>query len=737
MVSSSREEARRLGILDHEYDEIIDMLQREPNHLELGMYSVMWSEHCSYKNSKPVLRRFPTEGEQVLQGPGENAGIVDIGDGLAVVMKVESHNHPSAVEPYHGAATGVGGIIRDIFAMGSKPIALLNSLRFGRLDEPRVKFLFKGAVEGIAGYGNAMGIPTVGGEVYFDSSYSENPLVNAMAVGLISHDRIIRGLAAGPGNSVMLVGAATGRDGIHGASFASEELSDETEKPTMQVGDPFVEKLLLDASLELLKNKWVVGIQDLGAAGLTSSSSEMAARAGSGIELDVSLVPRREEGMTPYEVMISESQERMLVIVENGHEDDVKKIFDKWDLNAVKIGTVTDDGMLRVLDKGVVVAEVPAKSLAGGVPIIKRQSRRPVYLGVIKKEFPPVALSSDFNDILLKLLSSPNIASKEWAYEQFDSTALTNTVVLPGSDAAVLRIKGTKKGIALTIDCNGFYCYLDPYEGGKQAVAEAARNLAVSGARPLALTDGLNFGNPEKPEVYYQFEKCAEGITEAALALNTPVIGGNVSFYNESKGKAINPTPVIGMVGLLEDVEKHCTLAFKQQGDVVILLGENTEELGGSEYLREIHNIEEGMPPRVDLDREKGVQACCLKAIQLGLLNSAHDISEGGLAVALAECCIAGNTGFSGDIETDIRPDALLFGEGQSRIIISLPEGNLSTFQKLAADMDVPTTILGFVSPNNMQLQVKQKGVITASIDLPKEQIADIWRNAIRCEMGN
>lgn len=730
-----REEAKKLGLSDHEYDEIVKTIKREPNYLELGMYGVMWSEHCSYKNSKPVLRRFPTEGAQVLQGPGENAGIVDIGDNLAVAMKVESHNHPTAVEPYHGAATGVGGIIRDVFAMGSRPVALLNSLRFGKLDDPRARFLFKGAVAGIAGYGNVMGIPTVGGEVLFDNSYTENPLVNAMCVGLINHDKIVRGKAAGLGNSVMVVGASTGRDGIHGASFASEELSEESEKPTMQVGDPFMEKLLLEASFELLENSWVVGIQDLGAAGLTSSSCEMAARAGTGIELDVSFVPQREEGMTPYEIMISESQERMLVIVEKGHEEDVKKIFKKWDLNAVKIGTVTDDGLLRILEKGTIVAEVPAKSLAEDAPIIKRQAKRPAYMDNLDIDYDNIPVPSDLDEVLFRLLSSPNIASKAWAYQQFDSSVLTNTVVPPGSDSAVLRIKGSKKGIAITIDCNGFYCYLDPYEGAKQAVAEAARNLVVSGARPLALTDGLNFGNPEKPDVYYQFEKCADGISEAARALDTPVVGGNVSFYNESKGSAIHPTPVIGMVGLLEDVEKYCTIAFKKQGDIVLLLGENTEELGGSEYLRELFDISRGVPPRVDLEKEKKVQECCLKAIELELVSSAHDISEGGLAVAIAESCIAGKMGFTGDIESELRPDAVLFGEGQSRIIISLPEGNFSTFQKLAKDMGVPTTILGFVSPDRIKIQVKQNVAIVGSIDVLTEQIVDTWGNAIKCKM--
>lgn len=505
---AGRDEAKRLGLTDLEFDEILKILNREPNDLELNLYSVMWSEHCSYKNSKPVLRRFPTQGPQVLQGPGENAGIVDIGDNLAVAMKVESHNHPSAVEPYQGAATGAGGMIRDIFTMGARPIALLNSLRFGSLDNERAKYLFEGVVSGIGDYGNAMGIPTVGGEVYFDDSYKENPLVNAMCVGIIRHDKIVRGKAAGIGNSVMVVGAATGRDGMHGASFASGELSDDNpdQGSPMQVGDPFKEKQLMEACLELLQKEWVVGVQDMGAAGVVSSTCETAARAGSGIELDVALVPQRDKDMKPHEIMISESQERMLVIVEKGYEDDVKKIFQKWDLNAVKFGTVTDDGMLRILENGKVVGEVPAVSLAEGAPIVKRESKRPEYMNELQIDFSKIPVPSDLNEVLLKLLDSPNIASKAIVYRQFDQTAGTDTVVSPGSNAAVIRVKGTKKGIAVSIDGNGYYCYLDPYEGGKQVVAEAARNLVVSGAKPLALTDGLNFGNPEKPEVFYQFE---------------------------------------------------------------------------------------------------------------------------------------------------------------------------------------------------------------------------------------
>ncbi|MDI3481736.1 MAG: phosphoribosylformylglycinamidine synthase subunit PurL [Tepidanaerobacteraceae bacterium] len=731
---AGREEAKKLGLADYEYDEIVKTLGRMPNHLELGMYSVMWSEHCSYKNSKPVLKRFPTSGPRVLQGPGENAGIVDIGDNLAVVMKIESHNHPSAVEPYQGAATGVGGIIRDIFTMGARPVALLDSLRFGNLDDPRVKYLFGGVVSGIADYGNCMGIPTVGGEVYFDDSYRDNPLVNAMCVGIIRRDRIVRGKAAGVGNSVMLVGSATGRDGMHGASFASEELSEDSvaKRPSVQVGDPFTEKLLLEACLELLKNEWVIGVQDLGAAGLTSASCETAARAGSGIELDVCLVPRREENMTPYEVMISESQERMLVIVEKGHEEEVKKIFEKWDLNAVKIGTVTADGMLRVKENGTIVAEVPAKSLADGAPSIKRESRKPSYLENIDLDLSSIKIPADLNSVLLKLMSLPNIASKAWVYQQYDYSVRTDTVVSPGSDAAVLRIKGTKKGIALTTDGNGYYCFLDPYEGGKQVVAEAARNLVVSGAKPLAITDCLNFGNPEKPEVYYQFEKCVNGMAEAASFLNTPVISGNVSFYNETKDRAIYPTPVVGMVGLLEDVEKRCTMEFKKDGDIVVLLGENTEELGGSLYLKEIIGVPGGRPPRVNLDMEKKVQDCCLKAIELGFVHSAHDVSEGGLAAAIAESCIAGNIGFSGEIETEVRPDAVLFGEAQARIILSLPEENLSLLQQIARELGVKITVLGFVKCGNFRLEVKSKGYNVRKLDIPVDKLALGWRNAIK-----
>lgn len=726
-------EAKKLGLTDQEYEEILKILGREPNYLELALYSVMWSEHCSYKNSKPVLKRFPTEGPQVLQGPGENAGIVDIGDNLAIAMKIESHNHPTAVEPYHGAATGVGGIARDIFTMGAKPIAFLDSLRFGKLDDARVKYLFKEAVSGIADYGNVLETPTVGGEVFFEDSYKENPLVNAMCVGLVEHDSIVRARAAGAGNSVMLVGAPTGRDGIQGASFASIELDEQTDV-SMHVGDPSAGKNLMEACLELLKKKWVIGVQDLGAAGLTSSSCETASRAGSGIELDVSKVFCREADMTPYEIMLSESQERMLVIIEKGHEDEVKNIFKTWNLDAVQVGVVTDDKMLRVLNNGEVVAEVPAVSLVEGAPVIKRESKKPAYMEELDIDISKVAVPEDLNEAFVKLLSSENIASKEWVYNQFKLNA-NDVVVPPGSDGAVIKIKGTKKGIALTTDCNGYYCYLDPYEGGKQAVADAARNLVVTGAKPLALTDCLNMGNPEKPEAYYQFEKCVDGIAEAAKALGTPVISGNVSFYNETKGKAIFPTPVIGMVGLLENVDKHCNMAFKHEGDLVVLLGENTGELGGTEYLKEVHGLIGGKPPKVDLEKEKSVQECCLKAIELGIINSAHDTSEGGLAVALAECCISGNLGFKGEVETDLRADGLLFGEDQSRIIVSLSKENLSVLQSVADELGVKHSVLGFVKNDGFKIDVMNQDKVLNKIDISLQKLADTWRNSIKCIM--
>lgn len=723
-----------VGLTREEYQRIIDILGREPNELELNMYGVMWSEHCSYKNSKLVLKLLPTGGERVLQGPGENAGIVDIGDNLAIAMKIESHNHPSAVEPYQGAATGVGGIIRDVFTMGARPIALLNSLRFGELDNERTRYLFEHVVAGIAGYGNCVGIPTVGGEVYFNNCYKGNPLVNAMCVGLIEHKDIKRGTAAGEGNAVMIVGASTGRDGIGGASFASVELTEESQenRSAVQVGDPFMEKLLLEACLELFDTGCVVGVQDLGAAGLTSACSETASRGNSGMDIDVALVPRREEGMLPVEVMISESQERMLVIVEKGREEEVTRIFEKWGLHSAVIGRVTDDGMLTIREKGKVVGRVPAKSLAEDAPVYHREFREPAYFSELKElDLDAITVPEDMGEVLMKLLASPNIASKEWVYRQYDHMVRTCTAVFPGSDAAVIRIRGTKKAVALTTDCNSRYCYLDPFAGGAISVAEAARNVVCSGAKPLAITDGLNFGNPEKPEVYWQFRNSVLGISEACRALETPVISGNVSFYNETETDAVYPTPIIGMVGLVEDVNHITTQAFKDEGDVIVLLGVNREEMGASEYLKVVHCIERGRVPRIDLELEKKVQQCCLEAIRKGIVKSAHDCSEGGLAVALAECCISGNTGARVELKEGFRKDALLFGETQSRILVTLREEKLPVLLDIANRVGISCQQIGRVEGERLEIAVAGN----VEIDLPVKDMENCWRGALTCIM--
>lgn len=720
-----------MGLTVEEYERICELLGRQPNYLETGLFAVLWSEHCAYKNSKPVLKLLPTTGPRVIQGPGENAGIVDIGDGLAVVFKMESHNHPSAIEPYQGAATGVGGIVRDIFTMGARPIASMNSLRFGNLDDARVRYLCSGVVAGIAGYGNCIGIPTVGGEVYFHPSYTGNPLVNAMCVGLVEHRDIRLGRAAGVGNLVMLVGARTGRDGIHGCTFASEELSEESEqrRPAVQVGDPFMEKLLIEACLEVIRKGYIVGIQDLGAAGLTSSSAEMAGRAGTGIELDVSLVPRREKGMTPYEVMLSESQERMLLVVEPEKEDAVRKVFGKWGLEAAVIGRVTEDGLFRVRDGDAVVAEVPVKALTEGAPVYYRRGEEPAYYRE-KKNYPvdTVPIPDDLGGVLLRLLADPNIASKEWVYRQYDHMVMTNTVVRPGADAAVLRVKGTKKGIALTTDCNSRYCYLDPYQGGMAAVAEAARNLSCMGAEPIGLTDCLNFGNPEKPEIFWQFEGAVRGIGAACRELEIPVVSGNVSFYNETEGEAIYPTPVIGMVGLLPDVTRRCTSGFKEPGDRIILFGDFIPELGASEYLAFIHGIEAGRVPALDLDLEKRVQALCRSLIHEGLIRSAHDCSEGGLAVALAECCIHGDVGALVETEITGRPDTFLFGEVQSCIVVSCIPRNLARVEALAREANVSFRLLGEVGGE--RLIIRDTGGCIVIEQLVGE-MRKIWQESI------
>lgn len=722
---------QEMGLTDEEFGKVIQILERKPNYTETGIFSVMWSEHCSYKNSKVVLKRFPTTGTHVLQGPGEGAGIVDIGDNQAVVFKIESHNHPSAIEPYQGAATGVGGIIRDVFSMGARPIALLNSLRFGELDNPKTKYIFENVVAGIAGYGNCMGIPTVGGEIYFDSSYDGNPLVNAMCVGLINHDEIQKGLAKGVDNPVIYVGAATGRDGIHGATFASEELSENSEakRPAVQVGDPFMEKLLLEATLELIASGHVVGIQDMGAAGLTSSSSEMASKAGNGVELNLDLVPQREKGMSAYEMMLSESQERMLVVAKKGKEEEVKKIFDKWGLHSAVIGRVTNDNQLRLLHKGEVIAEIPADKLAEDAPVYCKPSREAPYYEQYSSLDTTSAIEEpkDYNSILHQLLASPTIASKEWVYQQYDYMVRTNTAVIPGSDAAVVAIRGTRKALAMTTDCNGRYVYLDPFTGGAIAVAEAARNVVCSGAEPLAITDNLNFGSPEKPEIFWQFEKAADGISEACRQLNTPVIGGNVSLYNETKGEAIYPTPTIGMIGLIKDVEHITTQDFKKEGDSIILIGETKAEIGGSEYQKLRIGKIEGRPPQLDLDLERRIQTFTIKVIQQGFVQSAHDTAEGGLAVALAESCIGGKLGADIKLTEELRTDFSLFSESQSRIILSVSSEHAENIKETAKQMQVPIKEIGKVQGKELSIDHNGRNVISQSIS----ELEKVWRNAI------
>src|SRR6056297_2578873 len=687
------------GLTENEYEMIIKLLDRKPTETELGIFGVMWSEHCSYKNSKLVLKTLPTTGQFVLQGPGENAGIIDIGDNDAVSFKIESHNHPSAVEPFQGAATGVGGIIRDIFTMGARPIATLNSLRFGNLDKDRVKFLFKGVVSGISSYGNSIGIPTVGGEVHFSDAYEGNPLVNVMSVGLLEHKDIATATAEGSGNSVMVVGAATGRDGIQGASFASDELTEDSDedRPAVQVGDPFMEKLLLEASLELIKSNAIVGIQDMGAAGLTSSSAEMASRGTSGIEIDIAKVPTREKNMTPYEIMLSESQERMLVVPKKGKEEIVSEIFTKWGLHAEVVGQVTDDGMLRILNGEQKVAEISARILADEAPEYFRKAVRPKYIDDIKKVTAAEITSNDYNQDLLNLLNSPTIASKNWVYKQYDHMVMTNTVVGPGSDAAVIRIKGKDKAVALTTDNNGRYCYLDPLKGGKIAVAEAARNIVCSGGRPLAITDGLNFGNPMDPEIYWQFKNSVQGIIEACQKLKTPVIGGNVSFYNESPKGAIDPTPIIGMVGLLYSISEQVTMDFKKEGDLIYLVGKNIDELGASQYLKLKIDKVDGIVPQLDLDLEKRVQKTVRSAVKEDVIKSAHDCSEGGLAVTLAESCFENGLGINVDIDEPISDEALLFGESQSRIVVSIAPDDLHKFEEITVSNSVPYMKIGTV----------------------------------------
>ncbi|RKX29837.1 MAG: phosphoribosylformylglycinamidine synthase subunit PurL [Candidatus Zixiibacteriota bacterium] len=701
------------GLNEEEYARIKEILGREPNYTELGLFSVMWSEHCSYKNSIALLKTLPREGKNLLTETGEeNAGAVDIGDGLAVVFKIESHNHPSAVEPYQGAATGVGGILRDIFTMGARPIASLNSLRFGSPDNPRVRYLVDGVVRGIGDYGNSFGVPTVAGEVYFDEAYTGNPLINAMAVGIVKTDGIISAVAKGEGNPVMIVGSKTGRDGIHGATFASEELSKESEekRSSVQVGDPFTEKLLVEATLEIIKKGLAVGIQDMGAAGITCSCSEMSAKGEAGVEIDIDKVPVREPGMIPYETLLSESQERMLVCVKKGKEEAVREVFDKWGLDSTIIGKVTSDGLFTVKLHGEVVSQVPSRSLVlgGDAPVYHRETKRPAYMDdIVKFNIADYSLDRDWNADLLTMLAAPNICNKGWVYDQYDSMVRTNTAVGPGSDAAVLRIRKTRKALAMVTDCNGRYCYIDPRLGAESAVAEAARNIVCSGGHPLAITNCLNFGNPYKPEIYYGFSEAVAGMGEACRVFDTPVTGGNVSFYNEDPERAVFPTPTIGMIGLVEDVNHITTQWFKEENDVIFLLGDNTEHLGASEYLHTVYRQNRGPVPPLDLASEKKTQDALLKAIQSGLIKSAHDVSDGGLAVTLAESCISNldyQIGATIQLDDSVRPDALLFGETQSRVIISCIPEDVLKIEELFKEHNVPCYRIGTVGGNSLKI---------------------------------
>jgi phosphoribosylformylglycinamidine synthase len=710
------------NVTPDEHARIVEKLGREPNEVELGMFSVMWSEHCSYKSSRVHLRRLPTTGPRVLQGPGENAGVVDLGHGLAAVFKIESHNHPSFIEPFQGAATGVGGIIRDIFTMGARPVALMNSLRFGPLGVAKNRSILGGVVAGIASYGNAMGIPTVGGEVAFEDCYSLNPLVNAFCLGIAPKDRIFLARAEGEGNPVFYVGAKTGKDGIHGATMASAEFDEAAAemRPTVQVGDPFLEKLLLEACLELMATDALVAIQDMGAAGLTCASSEMGARGRTGIEIDLDEVPRRERGMTPYEVLLSESQERMLLVARAGKEREVERIFEKWDLDAAAVGRVTGGGLLRVFSQGRVVAEVPNRALADEGPVYERPMVRPAYLEKVE-DIRPEDLSepSDLETTLVRMLESHALASKHFVFEQYDHMVRSNTIVLPGSDAGVIRIKGTPMALAMCLDGNGRYTYLDPRLGGASAIAESCRNLAAVGATPIGATNCLNFGNPEKPEIMWQFSNTVDGIKEACERLGVPITGGNVSFYNETEGEGIYPTPIVGVVGILEDRTHKLSHHFRERGDFVYLLGETFEEVGGSEYLKVIHGRVAGRPPRLDFASEAAVQDLLRAAARRRLLRSAHDLSDGGLAVAIAESLFGplGETmGVSVALETPRRADLVLFSESQSRILVSVPRERAGELEDLAEEKAVPLSRLGVVGGDNLEVRVNGDRAIERSV---------------------
>src|SRR6516165_8248333 len=727
------------GLTSEEFERIEKILGREPNFTELGIFSVMWSEHCSYKNSRKELRKFPTTGANILVKAGEeNAGVVDIGDGWAVAFKIESHNHPSAIEPFQGAATGVGGIIRDIFTMGARPEFCLNSLRFGPINESNIKHqtsniaanrrLFAGVVSGIAHYGNCIGIPTIGGEIYFDESFEGNPLVNVFCLGVLRHDQLARGAARGVGNPVFYVGAETGRDGLAGAAFASRELTEESkeDRPAVQVGDPFKEKLLLEACLELLAKDAVAGIQDMGAAGLTCSTCETASRGGTGIQVDLARVPKREPGMTPYEILLSESQERMLIIVQRGNEAKVKQVFEKWDLPYALVGQVTDDGIMRVTDQDKVEVEIPAEKLAEDAPVYERATEAPEPVAELDLTTVP---GVDSREALLKLLSDPTIASKNWIYRQYDHTVRAGTVVPPGSDAGIFYVREAGKFLAATTDCNSLYCSLDPREGARIAVAEAARNLVCSGATPLAVTDNLNFGNPYHPENFWQLREAVEGLAEACLRFGTPVTGGNVSLYNQNPKGAIDPTPTVGMVGLIPEERFITRQFFQDEGDHVLLIGQAGTELGASHYLKVVHGRKEGRPPRLDYERELAVHSAVLGLIRSGIVRSAHDCAEGGLAVALAECCISGEKRIGAEIQLlrrNLREDQVLFNEDQSRIIVSVSRNDAAAAEEICRQRGAPVTLLGQVGGTALELTTVQ-GAIRWRLD----QLFESWYNSI------
>ncbi|MDP8297283.1 MAG: phosphoribosylformylglycinamidine synthase subunit PurL [Candidatus Orphnella occulta] len=729
--------AKEMGLTEEEFNQIKKLIGKDPNFTELGVFSAMWSEHCSYKNSRKLFKLFPTKGKQVLVGAGEeNTGIVDIGDGMGVAFKIESHNHPSAVEPFEASATGIGGCLRDIFTMGARPVAVLGAIRFGSLDNEKVKFLFKEVIRGLAHYANTAEVNAVGGDTYFDKSFEGNPLVNAFCIGIVKNSDIVRGIAYGVGNPVYYIGGDTGRDGVGGASFASQEITDDSaeDTSTVAIGDAELGKRLREACLELIEKGLVIGMQDMGAAGLTCSSCETATRSKTGIEIDVALVPQREENMTPYEILLSESQERMLAILKSGKEEEALSVLKKWDINAVKIGKVTDDKMMRVMENGVVVCEVPADALTEKAPLYDREIKEPQYLKEAQSlDKTSIKEPDDLGEVLLKLLDSPTISSKESQYNKFNTFGDNEVIVGAGSDAAIIKVKGTKKALAISVDCNGRNCYLNPYNGAMMNVAEAARNIVCAGGRPLAITDGLNFGNPMKPENYWQFTKCIEGMSEACAALDTPVISGNVSFYNENPKGPIDPSPMVGMVGIIDDVDKHVTQDFKNEGDVIVLLGENRADLSGSEYLYIIHSQKKGNP-QIDIKKEKDLHQAVLSAIDLYIINSAHDCSEGGLAVTLAESAISNSKNMLGaDIKLDnlktgdARRDEILFGEVPSRIIVSVSKDNLDILEEIAKQHSVACQVIGNVDKDRFLVS---DGADTV-IDLPLAKLSSTWREAI------